>query len=270
MDLNTIRAVLRPSDRSGLPEPGAGDAFLAGGTWLFSEPQRDLVRLIDLRSLRWPSIVRTEAALSLAATCTLAELDAHAAEARWPAAALMRQCCRSLWGSFKIWNAATVGGNLCLALPAAPMAALLVALDAACTIWTRDGSSRVVPAAEFIVGAGRTCLAAGEVLRRIDLPAGRLGGRFALRQASLSVEGRSAALLVGRLDARGLVLTVTASTPRPVRLAFPDLPDEASMQGALDRACGAAGWHDDVHGAPDWRRHMTLRLAGEIRRELAA
>ena len=28
-------------------------------------------------------------------------------------------------------------------------------------------------------------------------------------------------------------------------------------------------YHDDVHGKPDWRKHMTLRLAEEIRTELA-
>ena len=28
-------------------------------------------------------------------------------------------------------------------------------------------------------------------------------------------------------------------------------------------------YYDDVHGAPAWRRHMTLQFAEEIRRELA-
>jgi hypothetical protein len=27
-------------------------------------------------------------------------------------------------------------------------------------------------------------------------------------------------------------------------------------------------YHDDVHGKPAWRKHMTLRLAEEIRAEL--
>ncbi|MET0652018.1 MAG: FAD-binding molybdopterin dehydrogenase, partial [Hyphomicrobiaceae bacterium] len=30
-----------------------------------------------------------------------------------------------------------------------------------------------------------------------------------------------------------------------------------------------AQYYDDVHGLPDWRRHMTHELAEEIRRELA-
>ena len=270
MDLNTIRTVLHPADRHELPPSADGDAFLAGGTWLFSEPQRDLSRLIDLQALSWPAIVQDEALLSIAATCTLAELDAYAADASWPAASLMRQCCRFLWGSFKIWNAATVGGNLCLALPAAPMAALAVALDGACVIWTTDGSTRMVAAAGFIVGPRQSCLAPGEILHRIDLPVASLGNRFAVRQASLTTEGRSAALLIGCVGADGFVLTVTASTPRPLRLCFAALPDASRLRRALDAGGSAAGWYDDPHGAPDWRRHMTLRLAEDIRGELAA
>jgi CO/xanthine dehydrogenase FAD-binding subunit len=269
MDLNTIRAVLRPTARADLPAPHAGDAFLAGGTWLFSEPQRELARLIDLQALGWPPVTAGHDGLALAATCTLAELDAHAAEAPWAAAPLIRRCCRALWGSFKIWNAATVGGNMCLALPAAPMVAMAAALDGRCTIWCPDGSSRDVAASDFVLGPRHTCLAPGEVLRRIDLPAAALEARHALRQASLSTEGRSAALLIGSAQADGLVLTVTASTPRPLRLAFASMPDEPTLLHALDAQGAAIGWFDDEHGAPDWRRHMTLRLAAEIRGELA-
>ena len=39
MDLNTIQAVERPKVRVELPAWRQGDAFLGGGTWLFSEPQ---------------------------------------------------------------------------------------------------------------------------------------------------------------------------------------------------------------------------------------
>ena len=90
MDLNTIHTVLRPADRGELPLHDDRDAFLAGGTWLFSEPQRDLVRLIDLQSLGWAPVTPTEDGVSLAATCTLAALDAYAAEASWAAATVVR------------------------------------------------------------------------------------------------------------------------------------------------------------------------------------
>ncbi|MEA2891025.1 MAG: hypothetical protein QOI05_1818, partial [Bradyrhizobium sp.] len=42
MDLNTIKEVAHPQVRDQLPVWTAGDAWLAGGTWLFSEPQAHL------------------------------------------------------------------------------------------------------------------------------------------------------------------------------------------------------------------------------------
>ncbi|MGD0937821.1 MAG: oxidoreductase, partial [Streptosporangiaceae bacterium] len=95
----------------------SGDAWLAGGTWLFSEPQPALSRLLDLHAYRWPSLRVRPDGLEIAATCTLAEL-ARAQLPPWPAASLIGHCCAALLGSVKVWNAATVGGNICLSLPA--------------------------------------------------------------------------------------------------------------------------------------------------------
>jgi len=268
MDLNTIRTVMRPTERDSLPCLREGDAWLAGGTWLFSEPQRGLGRLVDLAALGWLAIERREDALVLAATCTLAALDAHAADAAFAAAGTVRRCCRALWGSFKIWNMATVGGNLCLALPAAPMAALAVGFDARLEIWDASGGSRTVTAADFILGPRRTCLRPDELLRAIALPDAALGAPTAVRQASLLREGRSAALLLGRIEGAGLRLAITAAVPRPLALAFSDFPDRATLAEAIDAAASAEGWYNDLHGLPDWRRHMTLRLGEEVRQEL--
>ena len=129
MDLPGIQAVARPRTRDELPAGAAGSAWLAGGTWLFSEPQPGLRALIDLAGLGWPALEPSAAGLRIGATCTIAELEAFAAPADWLAAPLFAGCCRALLGSFKIWAMATVGGNVCLSLPAAPMVALTVALD---------------------------------------------------------------------------------------------------------------------------------------------
>jgi CO/xanthine dehydrogenase FAD-binding subunit len=270
MDLNTIDAVIRPGARGELPGWRAGDAWLAGGTWLFSEPQPALRRLIDLSGLGWEPYEVGPGGLSLAATCTIARLNRLEPPAAWTAASLIGQCCRALLGSFKIWNVATVGGNLCMALPAGPMAALATALDGACTIWTPCGGERALAAADFVLGPQRTALRPGEVLRALHLPAAALERRTAFRRISLSPNGRSAALLIGTLDARDgrFSLTVTASTRRPVRIDLPRCPDAGGLREAIAAAVGADLWYDDVHGAPDWREHVTHLLADEIRAEL--
>ena len=267
MDLPEIRAVARPRTRDDLPPWGAGTAWLAGGTWLFSEPQPGLHALIDLAAMGWPALEPSAAGLRIGATCPIASLEAFAAAADWPVAPLFAGCCRALLGSFKIAAVATVGGNVCLSLPAAPMLALTVALDGVARVWRPDGTERRVPMSGFTAGPQRTVLAPGELLRSIDLPDAALRRRGAMRQVSLTVHGRSAALLVATEAAGRFALTVTASTVRPIHAAWPMPPTRAALD-AFIADFPTELWHDDVHGAPAWRRHMTRRLAVELHEEL--
>jgi CO/xanthine dehydrogenase FAD-binding subunit len=269
MDLNTITAVAHPASRAQLPVWKPGDAWLAGGTWLFSEPQIHLTRLIDLADLRWPALTVTETHLAIAATCTIAQLDAFACPNDWLAAPLISQCCRAFLASFKIWKTATVGGNLCMSLPAGPMISLTSALDGVCTIWKASGGEQKIPVVDFVTGNQRNRLIAGDLLRQIDIPLDALKRRSAFRQISLAPVGRSAALLIGSLDSDGtLILTITASTVRPVRMSFAKPPDADGLRDAIAQQITDELYHTDVHGKPLWRKHMTLRLAEEIRGEL--
>lgn len=187
-----------------------------------------------------------------------------------PAAPLFEQCCRAFLASFKIWNMATVGGNLCNGLPAGPMISLTAALDGTCLLRVQDGSTREVKVADFVRGAGVKDLAEGELLRSVTLPGRALECRTAFRQASLHGLGRSGALVIGTLDPLdgSLTVTVTAATTRPFRLWFPLPPTAGQLRTAIDSAVSDADWFDDIHGLPEWRRHMALRLAEEVRREL--
>lgn len=166
---------------------------------------------------------------------------------------------------------ATVGGNLCNALPAGPMISLTAALDGLCLLRSQDGSLRRVPVVDFVTGAGRMDLVEGELLRSVTLPAHALNSRTAFRQASLHGLGRSGVLVIGTLDppGRSVAVTVTASTVRPVRLCFPQPPSAAELRAAITSAVADDAWFDDIHGLPEWRRHMTLRIAEEIRTELS-
>jgi CO/xanthine dehydrogenase FAD-binding subunit len=269
MDLNTIAGVAHPESRAQLPVWTAGDAWLAGGTWLFSEPQVHLTRLIDLAGLKWPALTIGDNDLSIAATCTVTQLDALACPPDWLAAPLINQCCRAFLASFKIWKTATVGGNLCMSLPAGPMISLTSALDGVCTIWKAGGGEQKIDVADFVTGNQRNVLAPGDLLRSIDIPLAALKRRSAFRQISLTPVGRSAALLLGSIGGDGAVaLTVTASTVRPVRLRFAAIPQASELREAILQRIPDGLYHDDVHGKPEWRKHMTLRLAEEIRREL--
>jgi CO/xanthine dehydrogenase FAD-binding subunit len=271
MDLNTITAVAHPATREQLPVWTAGDAWLAGGTWLFSEPQAHLTRLIDLTDLKWPALTVSEAGLSIAATCTVAQLDVLACPPEWIASPLINQCARAFLASIKIWKTATIGGNICMSLPAGPMISLTAALDGICTIWPAGGENRKIPVADFVTGDQRNVLAAGDLLRQIDIPLGALKRRSAFRQISLTPVGRSAALLIGSVSAEGaFALTVTAATARPVQFSFTGIPTAKELHETILQRIPENLYHRDVHGKPEWRKAMTLRLAEEIRGELQA
>jgi CO/xanthine dehydrogenase FAD-binding subunit len=268
MDLNTITEVAHPTARAQLPVWATGDAWLAGGTWLFSEPQVHLTRLIDLADLKWPALTIGAENLTIAATCTVAQLDALPCPPEWIASPLINRCCRAFLASFKIWKTATVGGNICMSLPAGPMISLTAALDGICTIWKVDGSEQRINVTDFVTGNQRNVLAPGDLLRQIDIPISALKRRSAFRQISLTPVGRSAALLIGSVKDEGLALTVTGSPIKPIQLVFATFPKAAELREAILQRIPDALYHTDVHGKPAWRKHMTLRLAEEIRAEL--
>jgi CO/xanthine dehydrogenase FAD-binding subunit len=271
MNLNTITAVRHPASAGEIEHWRAGNAWLAGGTWLFSEPQPATDTLIDLQGLGWPALKTSPAGLDIAATCHIAELYRFAAPAEWSAAPLFHECCNAFLASFKIWNAATVGGNICMSLPAGPMISLTVALEATYTLWPRGGPPREVPGIEFVTGNHANVLRPGELLRSIHLPAAALSKRAAFRHASLTKLGRSAALIIGtqtpKLD--NLLITITAATPRPVQLRFARPPSAEELRQAIDAHIPADGYFDDVHGSAAYKRHLTYHFAEQIRAELA-
>jgi CO/xanthine dehydrogenase FAD-binding subunit len=269
MDLNTISEIVRPQADEAAVAWRDGDAWLAGGTWLFSEPQPHLNRLIDLEAFGWEPLKVSAQGLEIAATCKIAKLVDLTAPADWIAAPLIGECCRAFLSSFKIWNTATVGGNVCMSLPAGPMISLTVALEGICRIMNRDGGERRVAVEDFVIGNHKNVLQPGDLLRSIELPATALRKRFCFRRISLTHLGRSTALLAGTVDPRDNVfmLTVSASTERPHRLKFPKLPDADDLRQHLERRIPK--FFDDVHGTPEYRRHMTFHFAEEIRRELS-
>lgn len=271
MDINTIAAVCHPRTTDDVEGWQAGDAWLAGGTWLFSEPQPSTDRLIDLAGLDWKFVEVSQSGVTFAATCPIREI-AHfrSPDPVWRAAPLFRASCDCFLASFKIWNMATIGGNICMSLPAGPMISLTAALEGSCTVWPRNGAPYEIPVVDFVTGNHANVLRAGDLLRSIHLPAASLRKRYALRQQSLTKLGRSAALIIGTHGEDGaFLLTITAATDRPVQLRFPSLPDHASLLAAL-ATIPEERWFEDVHGSAAYKRHVTRHFAAEIRAELEA
>ena len=259
MDLVGVREYRVATTRADLAF-APGERVIGGGTWLFSEPQPDVSAVVDLMGLGWDPVVRTDSGLEIAATCTIATLR------ELPDSPLFPLCADSLLASWKIQHVATVGGNIATALPAGPMTSLAVALDADVVPWSID-SERRMPASEFVLGVQQTALLPGEVLRSIVFPEHALSSRQGFRRIALSPLGRTGTLVTARRESSGeTVFSITGGTPRPYELSFETIPDAETLAHAVD---GIDDWYDDPHGAPDWRRAMSLRFAEELREELS-
>ncbi len=272
MDLHTIKTVRRPSRPEEVGIWADGHAWLAGGTWLFSEPQLHTDTLIDIEGFGWEPLRCTDEGLEIAATCRVAQLHDFAAPSDWLAAPLIPMCCRSFLASYKIWNEATVGGNLVLSLPAGPMISLTTALEGVCTFWSRDGAERRLQVLDFVTGNNENVLRPGELVRSIFLPRTALQKSFAFRRFTLTHLGRSEALLIGtrHRDSGEILLTVTASTLRPYQFRFPDGVATAIVRRTLDAAIPDDQYLDDTHGSPRHRKHLTYLFAEQICAELTA
>jgi CO/xanthine dehydrogenase FAD-binding subunit len=267
MDINTITEVVRqPPGRPG-PIWRPGDAWLAGGTWLFSDNQPHLRRLIDLAPLGWDTLAAGPHGLEIGAMCTVRDLYAFRAPADWPAAELFTTSCEAFLASFKVWNSATVGGNICMSLPAGPMITLTVALEADYRLWSPDGSERTVDAADFVTGNNANVLAPGELLRTITIPAHALRKRHAHRRFTLTHLGRSTIFMIATQTPGSdeLLLTISAGTTRPVRMAFDVMPDAETLAQRVD---AIDVWFSDANGTPAHRKHLAMHYAEELRTEL--
>lgn len=272
MDLHTVETFRLPTGPDDLVL-SPGETWLAGGTWLFSEPQVTTTGLVDLVALGWPdweldagATAGLTTGLTIGATCSLLDLVAHAERSGLPGLAVARSCVEALVMSSKVSRRATVGGNVCLALPAGGAISFLTGLGADAVVWGPGGERRV-SVASLVVDVRRTSLAPGELVRAFEVPRASLASTTAFRRAALTRMGRSGAVLVGRREPGGAVhVSVTASTHRPHVLDLGAAPTESDVVTAV---AAIDHWYDDPHGAPDWRAAQTLRCALEVVEELA-
>ncbi|WP_296666241.1 FAD binding domain-containing protein [Demequina sp.] len=267
MDLTAVTSYRVARSRADL-SLAPGERFLAGGTWLFSEPNRDVTGLVDLAGMPWEPLVVDDAGLTIGATCTIARLLALPARPGWTAQPLFAQAAHSLLASFKIWNEATVVGNICRSYSAAAMLAACATLDAQAVVWTPAGDHRIVPVADLPTGNGTTALAHGELVREVRIGGDALAARTALRKVALAELGRSGAVVTGRMHRDGrTVVVVTAATLTPTVLRY-DSPPAATQ--ASDDARAGEGFYTDPLGSADWRRHLAGLLAAQVVEELSS
>jgi len=232
---------------------------------------RRLVSLGKIESLGRIELTQDNG-LAIGATVTVNRVARHdGLRARYPG---IVDAARSL-AADQVRNLATVAGNLCMAVPSADMAPILLAHDAKLRAVSPDGE-RLIPLREFFVGPRQTVLAPAELVTAIEVPQPRpgQGGAFARHggRASLSLPVASAAAVV-RMDGEICVeatvaLGAVAPTPILVR-AVREIVTGRRLTAEVLAEAGAAARAaaqpiDDVRGSAAHRRELVAVLTGRV------
>jgi aerobic carbon-monoxide dehydrogenase medium subunit len=166
----------------------------------------------------------------------------------------------------------TLGGSLAHADPAGDLPAVVLALDATLTARGPAGD-REIPAGEFFVDYLTTALAPGEILTGVRVP--KLGTDWGYRYEKFHRTAQAWAIvgvaaLVRRSDGHvaeaRIGLTNMGSVPvRAAAVEAAAAGAQASSEALQAVAAGAAEGTQppaDLHGQPDYRRHLARVLTG--------
>jgi len=213
-----------------------------------------------------------DGALQIGATATINSVARHhGIKERFPG---INDAAMSL-AAEQVRNQATVAGNLCMAVPSADMAPILLAHGAAMRVVSPAGE-RAVPLREFFVGPRETVLEPADVVVAIDVPPPEPGtGDASLRQGgrvSLSLPMAAAAAVVvmdGKM-CRGATVALGAVAPTPIvalaageAVAGKELSEDV-LREAGERAAEAAVPIDDLRATKEYRLELVKVLTRRV------
>ncbi|MFV2073577.1 MAG: xanthine dehydrogenase family protein subunit M [Thermoanaerobaculales bacterium] len=259
-----------------------GSVVFAGGTDILVDLKagaRRLRRLVSLGRIEGLGGIEIDAdgGLTIGAMTTVNQVARHGGvEDHFPG---INDAAMSL-AAEQVRNQATVAGNLCMAVPSADMAPILLAHGAAMRVVSPVGE-RVVPLREFFIGPRKTVLEAADIVVAIDVPAPEPGaGAAAIRQGgrvSLSLPMASVAAVVvmeGEV-CREAMVALGAVAPTPIvalkaaeRLVGKELTGEV-LDEAGELAAAAATPIDDIRATREYRLELIKVLTRRVLRAAA-
>jgi len=163
-----------------LTKHGDGAKMIAGGTDLLVDMKKERIKpshLISLQKIPGLSYITEDGnGLRIGSRTTFQEVeDSKLLKGKYQ---LILEAARSI-GTVQVRNMATIGGNICNALPSADIPPALVALDAEVKIVGLKGE-RYLPLEELFSGIRKTKLKSDELLTeiRVKRPPARSGAAF--------------------------------------------------------------------------------------------
>jgi carbon-monoxide dehydrogenase medium subunit len=167
----------------------------------------------------------------------------------------------------QIRNLATIGGNLCSAVPSADLPPSLLTVDAELVL-TSQKSERRLAMKDFFLGVRKTAVQPGEILSAIHVPSlpagtGTAYQKFALRGASaLAVVGAAARITIkgGKIDTARIAIGAAAPTPVLIEEAGDLLKGKAPTEDSFREAAAvvekAVKPITDLRGSAEYRRDL--------------
>ena len=239
-------------------------SVIAGGTDVLVTKPSDIDILVDISRLPL-SYIEGEDELRIGATTSFSEIIESRHLLEGPRQ-IISEAAREI-GHINLRHLATIGGNLCNAVPSADAAIPLIALDAEAAI-SGIGGERRVRLEDFFVSVRETVLGRGELLKEIIVPRqprmtgasfkkiGRTNVDIALVNVSVRItlddEGDCA-------DVR-IVLGAVAPTPIRARKAEALLIGMKPSVELFEEAAGVAASESkpisDVRASAEYRREM--------------
>jgi probable selenate reductase FAD-binding subunit len=269
---NSVEEAIRLLDQEGaVPIAGGTDLIV-----LMQEKRVTPQALIDLSSLDLGYIRKNENHIHIGALTTFADILENDMVRR--TIPVLAQAASQI-GSVQTRNMATLGGNLCSAVPSADSAPALLVLDASVRLTGKNGA-RSLPLKDFFVGPRKTILNPGELLLEvvIPFPAINSGSHFAKlgRRKSLSLAVVNAASML-RIDPESRIedarIALGAVAPTPVRaenaenLLRGKVLDEPLLEEAISLVDKDISPIDDFRASAAYRSQVSRVLAKRTLRE---
>lgn len=247
---------------------------LAGGSDLWAQKDSGAGRIAAGISLRLVNLNRVpelhgidarDGIICLGALCTVSEIiESDLLAEKLPVLAATGRH----FASDQIRNVATIGGNIANASPAADMVVPLIALDAAAKIRSKPRGTRRLVLGDLLVGPGRTCLQADELIVAIEIPIPAAGFHAAFVKSgprpALEIS-RVAMCLAGELHDKtlcnprlvfGAVGATALRCPKTETLIDKQPLDDALIARALDIMAGEIAPIDDFRASRWYRTRM--------------
>src|SRR5262245_7014537 len=238
-----------------------GARALAGGQTLLNVMKQraaspdvlvDLARLDELRAI---SVSGTTLEIGAMATLT-SIIRSSEVEVSRP---ILAEVAATV-GDVQVRNRGTLGGNICVNDPTNHFPPLLVALGATMTVRSAGGE-RAIAADDFFVGVFETVVREGDLLTRIDIPAGGKGTGDGMAGVTLGAHGTYIAHAAASVTdgACRVVLGGVAAVPVRASKVEERLTGDVEEQAARAAVEGLGATLDppsDVHASADYRRSL--------------